>query len=68
MEPSLEEIEATLARMEERYRTSALFPAYERLKLRFAEDLPDPRDLALSKAAALMMVRFADEANVDQDS
>jgi hypothetical protein len=28
---------------------------------RFANDLDDPRDLALSKAAALMLIKYAEE-------
>ena len=30
--------------------------AYQRVCVRFARDLADPRDLALSRAAALMLV------------
>ena len=59
--PDLAEIEATVQRMEKRLSASRLFPAYERLCLRFAEDLSEPRDRALAKSAALMLIRFADE-------
>jgi hypothetical protein len=58
--PDLAEIAATVARMEARYRTGSaagtLMTAYDRLAARFAADLADPRDLALAKSAALMMV------------
>ena len=64
-EPSPDEIEATVIRMEARHRDSPLFAAYERLKVRFAEDLGDPRDVALSKAAALMLIKFAGDQDAD---
>jgi len=59
--PDLSEIEATITRMEERYASHLLFADYKRLRERFAVDLADPRDLALSKAAALMLIKFASE-------
>jgi hypothetical protein len=59
-EPTLEELEATIARMEARWRSSPLFDAYEALCLRFEADLVDRRDLALAKSAALMMIKFAE--------
>ena len=59
--PSLSEIEETIERMEARYRESPLFMDYERLKRRFEDDLIDERDRALSKAAALMMIKFANQ-------
>jgi hypothetical protein len=59
--PSLEEIEETIERMEERYRDDPLFADYERLKQRFDDDLADARDRALSRAAALMLIKFAGE-------
>ncbi len=59
MVPDLAEIEATIARMEARYRDDPLFASYLRLHEQFAADLSDPRDVALSKAAALMLVKFA---------
>lgn len=59
--PTLAEIEATIVRMEARYAGSPHFTAYERLRLRFAEDLADPRDLALSRAAALMVLKTIQE-------
>ena len=59
--PSLEEIEETVERMEERYRDDPLFADYERLKQRFDADLSNARDRALSKAASLMLIKFAGE-------
>lgn len=60
MVPDLAEIEATVARMEARYRSETLaaapMTAYDRVCARFAADLAEPRDLALAKSAALMMV------------
>ena len=61
MRPDLAEIEATVQRLEARFRGHSLFATYGRLCERFAQDLDDPRDLALSKAAALMLMKFADE-------
>jgi hypothetical protein len=55
--PALAEIEATVERMERRYAHSVHFPAYRTLCLRFAADLADPRDLALAKSAALMLIK-----------
>jgi hypothetical protein len=55
--PNLDEIEATVVRMEQRYRHEPAMVAYRRLSERFAIDLSDRRDLALAKSAALMMVR-----------
>jgi hypothetical protein len=45
--PTLEEIEATVQRMEQRYGGSIHFAAY----------LGDRRDLALAKSAALMLIK-----------
>ena len=59
--PETEELLATIERMEARYAASPLFASYRRLIERFAADLSDPRDLALSKAAALMLIRFSTE-------
>jgi hypothetical protein len=56
--PSLEEIEATVARMEERYRDHPLFANYLRLRERFDADLSDARDRALVKSAALMLIKY----------
>ena len=58
MPPDLAEIAATVARMEARYGGSSHFPAYRSLCERFAADLSDPRDLALAKSAALMLIKY----------
>ncbi|SDG90966.1 hypothetical protein [Pelagibacterium luteolum] len=59
--PELAELEATILRMEARFdaepSAAALMAYYRQLSLRFADDLTDPRDIALSRAAALMMVK-----------
>ena len=55
--PSLDEIEATVKRMEARYGGSIHFEAYRTLCRRFEADLPDRRDLALAKSAALMLIK-----------
>ena len=55
--PSLEDIEATVLRMEARYGGSIHFPAYLVLCRRFESDLEDRRDLALAKSAALMLFK-----------
>lgn len=60
--PDLAEIEATVVRMEARYRAEPLFAVYRRLCTQFEADLSDRRDLALAKASALMLVKFAGEA------
>ena len=61
MRPDQQEIDATIARMEAKYSSAALFSTYQALIERFAADLDDPRDLALSKAAALMLIKYAEE-------
>ena len=61
MRPDQAELDATIARMEAKHADAELFAAYRELTERFAADLDDPRDLALSKAAALMMVKYAAE-------
>ena len=66
MRPGLEEIEATVRRMEERYAGSPLFPTYLALCRRFEADLADPRDLALAKSAALMLIRQVDGFAADR--
>jgi hypothetical protein len=55
--PTVEEIEATVQRMEARYAGSIQFAAYRALCRRFEADLADRRDLALAKSAALMLIR-----------
>ena len=59
--PSLDEIEATVARMEERYRDHPLFADYLRLRDRIDADLLDARDRALAKSAALMLIKYGSE-------
>ena len=60
--PSLAEIEATLARMEQRYGDHPLFADYLRLQERFDADLSDARDRALAKSAALMLIKYESES------
>ena len=55
--PSLAEIEATVLRMEARYAGSAYFSDYQALCRRFDADLSDPRDRALARSAALMLLK-----------
>jgi hypothetical protein len=57
MQPRKAELRETVARMEERLRTHPLFPVYERLSERFVADLPDERDVLLSRAAVLMLLQ-----------
>jgi hypothetical protein len=59
--PSLDEIEETIRRMEERYREHLLFADYLRLRERFDADLSDARDRALAKSAALMLIKYESE-------
>ena len=65
--PTLEEIEATVGRLEARLaavrtpETARLLAALHKLDARFRADLADPRDLALSRGAALMLVKFVNE-------
>jgi hypothetical protein len=57
MQPSDAELRATIRRMEERLGGHPLFLHYERLAERFAADLPDERDVLLSRAAVLMLLQ-----------
>jgi hypothetical protein len=57
MRPDDAELRETVERMEARLRTHPLFPAYERLRERFAADLADERDVLLSRAAVLMLLQ-----------
>jgi hypothetical protein len=65
--PSLDEIEATVSRLEERLAASrrpdvlALLASYRELDRRFRADLADRRDLALSRGAVLMLLKHLDE-------
>jgi len=57
MKPSEAELRQTVGRMEERLRTHPLFPDYERLTERFADDLSDERDVLLARSAVLMLLQ-----------
>ena len=59
--PDLAELQSTVARMERHYVSHPLFADYKRLCDRFANDLSDPRDVAISQAAVLMLIKFASE-------
>lgn len=60
--PDLTELQATIARMQARFdadpRATDLMKRYRDLRIRFEADLADPRDIALSRAAALMMIKY----------
>jgi hypothetical protein len=51
------ELRETVMRMESRLRAHDLFPVYERLIERFEADLPNERDVLLSRAAVLMLLQ-----------
>ncbi|WP_245296704.1 hypothetical protein [Rhizobium bangladeshense] len=63
--PTVNELKSTIARLESRYRghndAGALFEPYEMLCRRFERDLADERDRLLSKAAAMMMIKYSIE-------
>ena len=59
--PDLAELQSTVARMERHYVSHPLFADYKRLCERCAKDLRDPRDVAMSQAAGLMLMKFASE-------
>lgn len=67
--PNLAEIEATVVRLEARLRRSLhprtleLLAIYDQLDRQFVADLADARDLALSRGAALMLIKFFDAGN-----
>ena len=60
--PDPTELQATIARIQARFdaepRATDLMRHYRNLCTRFETDLADPRDIALSRAAALMMIRY----------
>ena len=64
--PDIAEIEATVGRLEARLRQSVrpqtleLLGIYDQLDRQFVADLADCRDLALSRGAALMLIKFFD--------
>ncbi|WP_454287757.1 hypothetical protein [Rhizobium arsenicireducens] len=72
--PSLEELEATVTHMTERYAASddqrvvELIRVIRTLDRRFMADLSDPRDLALARASALMVVRAVLETWTNDDT
>jgi hypothetical protein len=74
MRPTLDEIEETIVRMETRFSSSShpevkrLVALYRALIPRFEADLKDRRDVALSKGAALMLIRAAAEASDERKS
>jgi hypothetical protein len=63
MIPTLQEIEDTVTRMEERYAAlrdptvKTLMAHYREVASRFERELSDRRDSALSKGAALMLIQ-----------
>jgi hypothetical protein len=57
LKPGEAELRETVERMEDRLRTHALFPTYQRLVARFAADLGEERDVLLSRAAVLMLLQ-----------
>ena len=65
--PDYDEVAATVARMEARFaamdEARDLMEAYTRTVRRFESDLANPRDLALSKGAALMLIKSIIEQN-----
>lgn len=60
--PDLTELQATIARMQARFdadpRAADLMQRYRDLCIRFEANLADLRDIALSRAAALMMIKY----------
>lgn len=71
--PSLLELDATVARMEARLQANGsaavaqAFRHYQRLVPRFEADLgASPRDLALARASALMLVQALAQAEAAQ--
>jgi hypothetical protein len=63
MQPSEAELRETIERMEARLVGQPLFPVYQRLSERFAADLAAERDVLLSRAAALMLLQEASDAD-----
>jgi hypothetical protein len=57
MNPDEADLRETVERMEERLRLHPQFPVYERLSERFSADLPEERDVLLSRAAVLMVLQ-----------
>jgi hypothetical protein len=65
--PDFDEVAATVARLEARFaamdEAHDLMEAYRRTARHFESDLANPRDLALSKGAALMLIKAIIERN-----
>jgi hypothetical protein len=74
MKPTTKEIDETVSRMEARYAGSPqpevnrLMAHYRGLLKRFESDLSDRRDLALSKAAVLMLIQSVAQASEPKTS
>jgi hypothetical protein len=51
------------ARFDTDPRAASLMGSYRDLCARFETDLADPRDIAISRAAALMMIKYQLEEN-----
>jgi len=69
IEPTLAELEATVERLEARLDGSIhpdvrqAMATYRKLDARFRADLANPRDLALSRGGALMLIKLIDETH-----
>ena len=69
--PTIEELRATIDRMEQRLgtcnsnRTNELLGHYWALVARFEVDLPDERERLLSRGGALMLIQAADPGESD---
>lgn len=65
--PETDQIKATVERMERRFSVQegegaqSMWQAYIQLAKRFEADLTNERDLWMSKAAALMMLKYQQE-------
>ena len=64
--PTLQEMIETVERLERSLAGAPLLPLYRDLKARFRADLTDERDLALSRDAALMLVKADLESRSSQ--
>ena len=73
MQLTLADIEATVERLEARLAQSShpgtrhLFDNYRKLDARFRADLADPRDLALSRGGALMLIKLIEDMHTPRD-
>jgi hypothetical protein len=57
----LAELEATVRRMQERWRNSPSFSAYQALRPRFKANLTDARAIEFARSAALMLIEHNPE-------